>query len=183
MDKRLPIPKIKVLKFPINAFSDERGIHVKPFYKNSLEAINEDMRFGEVKEIFFTRSKRNVIRGMHFTMSPNNLNKIIFVVEGEILDVCIELNSDVLISKKTITNLLSADKPQILFVPHGFAHGYKVLSKYAVIMYVTDGDFDSKLEFSINPLSIPYDWNIKDPIISRKDISAISLNDFLTKSF
>lgn len=166
----------------INSFFDVRGKLVKPIYSQIFQMLYDEFPDFAIKEVFFTYSHRNVIRGMHFTLPFNNNCKLIYPVFGEIEDIAFPL--DVRTDKSTnfFVNRLDSEKPKLLFIPPNFAHGYEVLSDFAVVMYITNYDFDEKSEISINPLSIPHEWITKKPILSERDINSISYSSYKEKN-
>ena len=168
----------KVTKFCLNTFSDNRGKVVKPLFNNIYEQIHNMFPEFVVKEVFFTYSQKDVIRGMHFTLPLDSSYKLIFPVYGEIKDVAFSIEKKVFDSSDFIINRLNSEKPELLFIPPSFAHGYEVLSEMAIVMYITNYDYNDKSENAINPITIPHKWITNCPIISSRDSSSISYKDF-----
>jgi dTDP-4-dehydrorhamnose 3,5-epimerase len=157
---------------------DERGSFSKVFSGPLLVTNFHSMEFN-VKEVFLSSSKQNVIRGMHLQIEPYCSSKLVIPWSGEVLDVLIDLRFD----SKTYLNiqefrLISTDK-NMLYVPKGVAHGFKVISEEATLIYLVDEIYNPTFDVSINPLFIEYDWQLKNPIISQRDRSAVGLKDFL----
>ena len=146
---------LKDIKFIENEkFFDERGFFSKIFHKD----IKKNLKIN-IDEIFYSVNKKGVIRGIHYQKKDKQLGKIIGGLDGELLDFFIDLRNNISI-----------------FVPEGFGHGFSVLSKSATVIYLQSGDYDPKYEGGINPLSIDFDWNVADPILSERDSNHPSFN-------
>ena len=157
---------------------DERGSFSKLFSGNVV-LIDANTLYFSIKEVLVSSSKKNVIRGMHLQIEPYASNKIVIPFNGEVLDVLLDLRAD----SKTFLNvqefrLISTNK-EMLYIPKGVAHGFKVLSKEATLIYLLDSVYNSQSDTSINPLSLNYDWELDYPIISNKDKNAIDLSEFI----
>jgi dTDP-4-dehydrorhamnose 3,5-epimerase len=157
---------------------DERGLFSKVFSGPLLVTNFQSVEFN-VKEVFLSSSKQNVIRGMHLQIEPYCSSKLVIPWSGEVLDVLIDLRSD----SKTYLNiqefrLISTDK-NMLYVPKGVAHGFKVISEEATLLYLSDEIYHKEIDISINPFSLDYDWRLKNPIISQRDRNAAGLKEFL----
>lgn len=120
-----------------------------------------------INQILMIESKKNVIRGLHFQKKILQ-EKILIILEGEILDVIINLKN--IKKKKIIYNKLN-QKNNSLLIPKGYAHGYQVLSNKCKIMYFIKGRYIKKYQTGIkwdDPF-LNIKWSIKKPIISAKD--------------
>ena len=119
--------------------------------------------------MFITQSKKNVIRGMHYNKKKDE-EKLVYILEGKILDVTINLNKGKNYGKVFYNRLKKND---ILFIPKGFAHGYLTLSDSAIVNYQVDNYYNPEAEEGItyddNLLKI--DWGVEKSkiIISKKD--------------
>lgn len=111
-------------------------------------------------------SKKNVIRGLHYDKDFSE-EKIVYVVKGKILDFCINLKKR---KYKKISSFLLKQGDSI-YIPSGFAHGYRSLNKENIILYFLSEAYNSKkkkgIKWNDKTLNIP--WKIKRPIISRND--------------
>tara|TARA_B110001450_G_C17652562_1_gene493907 strand:- start:1167 stop:1676 length:510 start_codon:yes stop_codon:yes gene_type:complete len=153
-------------------FFDKRGFFQEIFLKKK---VNSSPLFTAIAE-----SKKNVIRGLHF-QKKNKQTKLIYVAEGRILDVVVNLKKKSKNFGKVYRFYLS--KGDMLYVPNFFAHGYECLSKKSTIFYHLDRYRDAKNEdgirFNDNDLNIK--WSTKKPIISKRDKSSGSFSDFIKK--
>lgn len=154
-------------------FFDERGIFKKTIYGKKIEKM-----MGHVSELLCVKSNQNVIRGLHFQNPPKAISKFITCIDGQILDVFLDIRKNSKTYGSYGSIVLEDSDNKGLFVPEGFAHGYSVLSDSATVVYLQSGDFSSKHDGSINPLSLDIDWQVEKPILSEKDRSAIKFKEF-----
>ena len=124
-------------------------------------------------------SKRGVVRGLHFQRPPFAQTKLIRVIEGEILDVIVDLRKSSETFGKVFTVKLSAENKTQLLVPKGFAHGYATLSDTARVLYKVDQYYNKNYDTGIHPLSLvlDIDWGVT-PILSEKDKNLIDYSYF-----
>lgn len=159
-------------------FEDSRGYffeaynHAK-FYENGIE-----YQFIQDNQSF---SKRGVIRGLHLQINPFAQAKLVRVLEGEILDVAVDLRKDSPTYGQHFSVLLSAENKKQLMVPHGFAHGFSVLSETASVMYKVDRlyhkDSERGIRFDDPTLAIDWQLSADEVIVSDKDLILPSFND------
>ncbi len=125
-------------------------------------------------------SKKNVIRGLHF-QRKNKQTKIIYVVNGKILDVAVNLRKKSKNFGKVYKFFLQ--KGDILAIPNFFAHGYECLSKNCSILYHLDNYRDVKNEDGIkfDDKDLKIRWITKKPILSKRDKLSACFNDFKKK--
>lgn len=167
--------------YEFKAFTDIRG-SLKLIYKfNELNSSIQSQISSNISQVFITNSIKDVIRGMHLQLYPKANAKIISVLLGEIKDVLLDLRPDSSSFLNVMNFNLSSNKDECLFVPKGVAHGYKVISDNATVLYLQDLEYDSALEYSIRFNSIGFDWKLNNPILSDRDKNAIGLSEFLTK--
>ncbi len=161
----------EIKKVQLNHFIDERGSFTKIYSKQISDKLNFT-----INEVFFSVSNKNVFRGFHKQENPYEISKIVFCINGEVNDYFIDLRKD---SKNygKYDNLVLSDKSNIgLYIPEGFAHGYKVLSDKATILYLQSGDYISEFESGINPLSLNLD--LGQIILSERDKQLPNFADY-----
>mgnify|MGYP005633963327 CR=1 FL=1 len=160
-------------------FSDNRGSLIKPFNYNHFNKLQSNINF---KETWFTKSKKNVIRGMHLQIGEMSCEKLVSVINGAVLDVILDLRK----SSKTFGKIyeieLNDQNPKALYIPKGCAHGYKVLVENTITMYQATKVHSSKHDLGIKLDSFGYDWKIKNPIISSKDTELEEYENFIKKN-
>lgn len=156
-------------------FHDERGFFFESYNKKVLQELG--IEYAIVQENI-SYSKKNVIRGLHYQYQfPQG--KLISVVDGSILDVVVDLRVTSPSFKKVFTICLTANSYQQLWVPPGFAHGFKVKSQYAILLYkVTQHWFPNDENIILwNDPELSIDWKIDSlPIISPKDRCGLPFN-------
>ncbi|HHC79791.1 MAG TPA: dTDP-4-dehydrorhamnose 3,5-epimerase [Flavobacteriia bacterium] len=158
-------------------FRDERGKFIKPF--NYIEFKRNGIEF-IIKEEYFTISKMNVLRGMHFQNPPKAVAKLIACLEGEVMDVVIDLRKKSKTYLKVFSTTLREDGYKMLFVPEGLAHGFVARSEKAMMLYMCSEVYSPENDNGIKWDSIEIDWNITNPIVSQRDNSLMPLNQFKT---
>jgi len=155
-------------------YKDMRGYFYEAYKNRELNKIlGYKINFIQENISF---SKKNVFRGLHSQKKPFEQNKLVKVLEGEILDICVDIRKkgkDYL--KHFFINLSSKNK-KLLFIPCGFAHGFLVLSKYAKISYLVDNLYspENEIGFNLNDPKI----NIKLPINKNKIVFSKKDKDF-----
>ena len=121
-----------------------------------------------------SRSKKGVLRGLHFQTYPFAQTKLVGVSKGEILDLIVDIRKESKTYGKGIQIILNDTNHYQLLVPKGFAHGFLVLSDTAEVHYQVDNYYSSENEFGINPLDkdLAIDWKInkENYHISSKDL-------------
>ena len=115
---------------------------------------------------------------MHFQYPPYDHNKLVYVSQGSIVDVVVDLrkNSDSYL--KVFSVELSSKNNLGIYIPKGFAHGFKTLEDNSIVTYFVDSVYNKKNDNGLLYNSINYDWNLKSPIISKRDLSLVSLEKF-----
>ena len=115
-------------------------------------------------------SKKGVVRGLHFQRPPYVQTKLVRVIEGEILDVIVDLRKSSETFGKVFSVKLSAYNKLQLLVPKGFAHGYATLSDSARVLYKVDQYYNKNYDTGIHPLSeaLVINWGVS-PILSERD--------------
>ena len=107
-----------------------------------------------------SKSSKGVLRGLHFQKPPFDQAKLVRCIEGEVLDVAVDIRKDSKTYGEHVAVLLSGDNKRQLFVPRGFAHGFVVLSDTATFAYKVDNmyapDYDDGIDW--NDSSLKYDW-------------------------
>lgn len=155
--------------------SDLRGYFVKTF--NSINYKRNSLKF-DIKESYYSVSKKNVIRGLHFQLPPKDHIKTVYCVKGKIFDVVVDLRLGSATFGKYLMFELSEEDPKVIYIPKGLAHGFCALSKYAIVIYNTSTVYSPEFDSGIlwNSLDIP--WPCKDPILSERDKSFVNFKDF-----
>jgi len=131
------IPEVLLLKPYI--YKDQRGSFFESFNKQKYKQHLNNIDFIQDNE---SVSSYGVLRGLHFQKFPHEQAKLIRVVKGKIQDVAIDIRPDSPTFKKYISVELSNNNNYQLFIPKGFAHGFVVLSKEAIVSYKVDSKYN-----------------------------------------
>ena len=152
-------------------FEDERGYFFEAYNKSTLSDIGIQIDFVQDNQSF---SKRGTLRGLHYQNPPYAQTKLVRVLQGEIMDVAVDLRKDSPTYGQHFGVLLSSENKKQLLVPQGFAHGFAVLSETAVVFYKCDQYYNKQSEGGIrfNDVSLSIDWGIDldSAIVSEKDL-------------
>jgi len=162
------IPDVKIIDPSIH--KDDRGYFYESYNKKLFDKDLASIDFIQDNESY---SKKNVLRGLHFQKPPYEQSKLVRVIKGKIQDVVVDLRKESPTYLKYVSEVLSDENKKQIFVPKGFAHGFLVLSKYAIISYKVDAPYNTKSETGIlynDPLiSIKWMQNESKFILSKKD--------------
>jgi len=155
---------LRVLK--CKTIKDRRGFFKKIFNSNQYE---DNQLKSDFKEIYYTKSKKNVIRGMHFQIPPYEHCKLVSIVNGEVLDVVLDLRKHSMTYGKFFSIYLREMSDIVIYIPKGFAHGFKSLQDNTVVEYYVTSVYNSEFDCGIRWDSFGFDWQIQNPIISERD--------------
>lgn len=160
------IEGLKLIEFPV--FGDSRGFFTERFRKDLFERESLPKEFVQDN---FSRSKPMVLRGLHYQFQPAQ-GKLVTCMSGRILDVAVDIRAGSKTFGQHISVELSGDKPQWLWIPAGFAHGFCVMgNEPADVLYKVDAYWgkggEGGLHFNDPDLAI--DWPVSDPVLTEKD--------------
>ncbi|MEM9992277.1 MAG: dTDP-4-dehydrorhamnose 3,5-epimerase, partial [Bacteroidota bacterium] len=138
-----PTPIKDLVVFEPKVWEDERGY----FYESyNLKQFQEGGIHATFVQDNQARSTYGVLRGLHYQVAPYAQAKLVRVLEGEVLDVVVDLREKSATYGQWYSIRLSAANHKQLFVPRGFAHGYVVLSKTAIFAYKVDNSYSKESE-------------------------------------
>ncbi|WP_029935177.1 dTDP-4-dehydrorhamnose 3,5-epimerase [Thiomicrospira pelophila] len=161
------IPEIILIEPQI--LGDHRGYFVETFRQDKFEqAVDYKVNFCQDNE---SKSTKGVLRGLHYQLPPYEQSKLVRVIEGEVLDVTVDIRQGSPTYLQHIAVKLDSIKKQQLFIPRGFAHGFVVLSEQAVYTYKVDNYFSSEnirgIAFDSDKLKI--DWILPHDQLTLSD--------------
>lgn len=166
-----------------NKFGDSRGYFFESFNEqifNKLTGTNT--HFVQDNQSYSTRG---VLRGLHAQTGEHAQAKLVRVIDGEVLDIAVDVRPGSETYGQYVSVLLSAENNLQLFIPRGFLHGFVVLSDTATFFYKCDNFYNMESECGIHPLdtTLNIDWqmNVEDLILSEKDKIAPSFNEIFGK--
>ena len=160
-------------------FGDQRGYFFESYNKNKFKNILGNVSFIQDNE---SKSAKGVLRGLHFQKPPFDQAKLVRCIEGNVLDVVVDVRKYSKTYGKHVKIELSGDNKRQLFIPRGFAHGFVVLSDFAIFAYKVDNfyspDHDAGIKWNDKKLNI--DWKIdhNKVIVSKKDSELPFFNNF-----
>ena len=161
--------------------SDLRGAFIKDY---NVDEFHRNQIHHELKEIFYTISKRGVLRGIHFQLIKQQA-KLVRCLKGEIYDVIIDLRPDSPTFKKWEAFILSDTNNLSIYVPESFGHGYLVIND-SIVSYkcseVFQSQFDSGIKYDDIDLNIDWKFDLingkHNLILSDKDKNLMSFREF-----
>jgi dTDP-4-dehydrorhamnose 3,5-epimerase len=174
---KTPIEGLLVLEPKVHG--DERGYFFESYNMRLLETLTGyNTPFVQDNQ---ARSVKNVLRGLHYQNYPVPQAKLIRVLEGSIWDVVVDIRKNSKTFGEWYGVELSAENKRQFLIPHGFAHGYAVLTETSEVFYKCDNFYDKPSEGGIlyNDPAIGIDWKIdlSKAIISEKDMKQPLLKD------
>lgn len=156
--------------FEPRVFADSRGYFFESFNKNTFTEAGITAEFVQDNE---SKSQRGVLRGLHYQLNPMAQSKLVRVIEGEVLDVVVDIRKGSPTFGKHFDILLSAENKKQLFIPRGFAHGFVVLSDSCIFQYKCDNFYSKEDEGGIifNDASLNINWKLppNEVLVSDKD--------------
>lgn len=174
--KVIATPLSGILILEPRVFDDTRGFFLESYNENLMADLGIGGRFVQDNHSY---SKKNVVRGLHYQICHPQ-GKLIRVAVGEVLDVAVDLrrNSPTFGNWHAVT--LSGENFRMLWIPSGFAHGFRVISGSAHLFYKTTDFYHPECERTLawNDPALGIDWQLDgEPIISAKDKDGTPFRD------
>lgn len=170
---RTPIPGCVELRPRVAR--DRRGSLAKPFQHSTFADLG--LAF-EIRELFHSRSREGVLRGLHFQLPPSDVAKLVYCVAGRAFDAVVDLRVGSPAERRSHVLELSAEEDNALFVPRGCAHGFAALEEQTVVAYAYDGEFDGERDSGIRWDSAGIEWPVDDPVLSGRDAGLVPMSSF-----
>ena len=166
--------------FQPRVFEDSRGYFYESYNKQifkNLTGLEAD--FVQDNQ---SQSSKGVLRGLHFQVGDYEQAKLVRVIKGSVLDVCVDLRENSETYLKYFSILLSEENKTQLFVPRGFAHGFLVLEDQTIFSYKCDNYYHKESERGIiyNDPDLAIDWRYENSrlLISDKDLALPTLEKY-----
>ena len=169
---RLSNPELIIVESIIHY--DDRGYFFEDFNKKEFDNfIGREISFVQDN---ISHSKKNVARGMHFQLPPCAQGKLVSVLQGEILDIAVDIRKSSPFLRQVQTVILNEENKKKFWIPEGFAHGFIVLSDFALVQYKVTDFYNKKYERTMSMKDLQIE-NCTDMLIfSKKDLQAPLLN-------
>lgn len=160
-------------------FKDDRGYFFESYSERDFNKQVGEIHFVQDNE---SKSSYGVMRGLHFQRPPFTQSKLVRCVKGAVLDVAVDIRKGSPTYGQHVAVELTEDNHRQFFIPHGFAHGFAVLSPEAIFQYKCDNFYHPEADGGISILdtSLGIDWRIptEHAILSEKDTKHPLLKDF-----
>jgi dTDP-4-dehydrorhamnose 3,5-epimerase len=171
--RRLEIPELIVLE--AESFRDARGFFTEIYRRSEFSRVGIAEDFVQDN---YSHSTRNVLRGLHYQKAPKAQAKLVTVLRGEIFDVAVDLRRGSPSYARWTSVRLSSAKPEMLYVPVGFAHGFCVLSEEADVLYKVSEYYAPESACGIiwNDPALAIGWPVSQPTVSVQDAALPPLN-------
>lgn len=156
-------------------FQDNRGIFIKTFHKslfkeNSLET--------DLNESCYSISAKGVIRGMHFQVLPNDNAKIVYVTNGLVESVVLDIRRGSPAYGEYVSVEISDTNNRIIYVPKGCAHGFYAKKDNSCVVYLQTSMYNETCDKGILYSSFNKDWGIKNPTLSNRDLGFVPFKEY-----
>lgn len=167
-----------VLIITPKVFGDERGFFQETYHADKFAELGLPTNFVQDNH---SRSKRGVVRGLHYQDMRAPMAKLVRCTAGRLLDIAVDLRVGSPTFGKWVGVELAEDNHRQLLVPVGFGHGFVVLSEYADLQYRCTNFYAPETEGAVlwNDPAIGVDWNVEEPILSARDQQAQTLAEYL----
>ena len=172
---KTPLEGLLIIKPDV--FEDERGYFFESYNREKFLTHGIDVTFVQDNE---SKSKRGVLRGLHFQNPPFAQEKLVRVMSGSVLDVAVDIRKDSPTYGEWSSIVLSGQNKWMYWIPAGFAHGFLTLEDDTIFFYKCTRVYNKESEGSIrwNDPDLQIDWGVEDPVISPKDQVAPVFREF-----
>jgi dTDP-4-dehydrorhamnose 3,5-epimerase len=173
--EKVPTALPDVVELRPKVFRDPRGFFMETYHRDKFRELGITDEFIQDNH---SKSSRGTLRGLHYQL-PHSQAKLCRVVEGEVLDVAVDIRIGSPHFGKWASVVLSAEQGNMIFVPAGFAHGFLTLSESAQFLYKCSDIYAPKDEHGIiwNDSDINIEWGVDKPLVSEKDARCAKLSD------
>lgn len=158
-------------------FEDDRGYFYESFNQEEYAQRGVNLEFVQDNQ---SRSKRGVLRGLHFQKPPFAQGKLVRVLQGCVFDVAVDIRKNSPTFGQWHAVILSEDNKLQYWIPPGFAHGFLTLENDTIFSYKCTAPYNKESEGSIrwNDPQLAITWSYYDPILSEKDKIAPLFSEF-----
>jgi dTDP-4-dehydrorhamnose 3,5-epimerase len=146
--------------------TDNRGNFVKIYHEGAY--IEHNLRF-TLMEQYYSTSKKDVIRGLHFQAPPDDHVKLVYCTNGHVLDIILDIRNGSPTYGRHVAVNLNSEERHVIYIPKGLAHGFGVLSEEATMVYNLSTVYAPSNDKGIRWDSADIAWPVTSPIISERD--------------
>lgn len=160
-------------------FRDDRGYFFESFNRSKLDFLGNDLEFVQDNQ---SLSQKDVLRGLHFQNPPYAQAKLVSVIQGSVLDVAVDIRKQSPTYGKSFSIVLDGIDKSQLFIPAGFAHGFKTLENNTIFFYKCTNYYNKESEGCLlwNDPNLNINWDIENPILSEKDKTGEFFDSFIS---
>jgi dTDP-4-dehydrorhamnose 3,5-epimerase len=158
-------------------FADTRGYFFESYNERVFRDHNINVNFLQDNQ---SLSHTGVLRGLHFQAPPFAQGKLVRVITGAVLDVAVDIRKDSKTYGQHVSIELTEENKTMFYIPPGFAHGFLTLRDNTIFSYKCTDLYNKASEGTVlwNDPSLGINWNIKDPILSEKDLTGTPFKEF-----
>jgi dTDP-4-dehydrorhamnose 3,5-epimerase len=174
--KKIPTSLPGVFVLEPRVFGDERGFFFESYNQQAMADVGITERFVQDNH---SCSSRNVLRGLHYQVKHPQ-GKLVRVADGEILDVAVDMRRSAQSFGRWEAVRLSGENKRMLWIPAGFAHGFRVISGKAHVLYKATDFYAPEHERTLawNDAQLKIKWELDgEPIVSAKDQLGVAFLD------
>ncbi|MBA3664721.1 MAG: dTDP-4-dehydrorhamnose 3,5-epimerase [Bacteroidetes bacterium] len=161
-------------------FADARGYFFESYNQKLFNDAGLNLNFVQDNQ---SLSQKGVLRGLHFQNPPHAQGKLVRVITGAVYDVAVDIRKNSPTYGKWFGIELTEENKWMMYVPAGFAHGFLTLRDNTVFSYKCTAFYNKEAEDCLlwNDTQIGINWNVKDPLLSQKDLEGKPFKDFITR--
>ncbi|MBN22537.1 MAG: dTDP-4-dehydrorhamnose 3,5-epimerase [Bdellovibrionaceae bacterium] len=160
-------------------FPDERGLFFENYKLSELESFGLPIFVQDN----VSKSGKNVLRGLHLQLEPFEQGKLVSILKGKVLDVCVDLRPHSESFLRYFSTILDDEHHKMLYVPPGFAHGFYTFSDENIMLYKNTIEYNPSYEVGLlwDDPELSIEWPSSSPIVSDRDSKLLSLEKFRKK--
>ncbi|MBL7937026.1 MAG: dTDP-4-dehydrorhamnose 3,5-epimerase [Bacteroidia bacterium] len=160
-------------------FADARGYFFESYNENVFKQNGINVNFVQDNQ---SLSNSGVLRGLHFQAPPFDQGKLVRVINGAVLDIAVDIRKNSSTYGEHVAIELNEENKTMFYIPPGFAHGFLTLKDNTIFSYKCTNLYHKASEGTVlwNDTDLNIKWNIKDPLLSEKDLVGIPFKDFVS---
>lgn len=170
-----------VFEISLKPIEDERGFFMRTFDEKIFEEFGINRKW--VQENHSKSTQKGIIRGLHFQLPPFAETKLVRCIKGTVLDVFVDLRKGSDSFGRWGSIELTEMNKKMILIPRGFAHGFCTLTDDSEVLYKVDNSYSREHEVGLlwKDEKLKINWPVGEPILSTKDMSNITFEQFVNK--